>query len=215
MVNRQPHPIAILDENTDGDYSDLANTTVLTDVASGNGERNEQAIHSGRSALALGGKFYTVSEIARDGSSMTLKEAVWGQLKGATDQTLSDVLLRAATAPATGRVQLNSGDSYDFLGQAKSQYSGGDFYFTSGRGSASFYANNRYQKGMVDLGMLGNMPLKRVVPPAAGYSKYGVSAALGHTYVSNAKDGEDGHFIIFRVVNFGADGSVELDYYYR
>jgi hypothetical protein len=280
MVNRQPRPIAILDENSDGDYADLATTTVMTDVANTNGERNEQAIHSGRSALALGNKFYVVSEIARDGSNMTLKEAVWGQLKGAvldqqgmkpirgaelvatpgglsaktdaeghfllelpegeytlltakargfiprhdengfvvkggTDQVLSDVLLRAANAPPGGRIRLNSGNSYDFLGQAISQYSGGDFSYNSGRGSASFYAGNRYQKGMVDMGMLGNMPLRRVVPPAAGYNKYGIPAVLGHTYVSNAKDGEDGHFIIFRIVNFGADGSVEIDYYYR
>jgi hypothetical protein len=127
--------------------------------------------------------------------------------------------LTPAVALTNGRVTLRNSDSYHFLTQTMSQHTGGDFYFLASDRDrahvAKFWANNKYQGGLVDLGNLNDKPLEQVVPPAAGYNHQGVSAIRGHTYVSPAKEGEEGHHIVFRVIDFEADGSVDIEYLYR
>jgi WD40 repeat protein len=127
--------------------------------------------------------------------------------------------MTAANAPKSGKMVLNNRDSYHFLGQAMSQYPGnptrsqndfGDFIFQGGRFSAFFW----YQGGVVDRGRIGDKPLDQVIPRATGYSST-VTAIVGHTYISPAKWGEEGHYIIFRVVGMDANNSVEIEYYYR
>jgi formylglycine-generating enzyme required for sulfatase activity len=125
--------------------------------------------------------------------------------------------LAPASAPKSGTITLHKGDSYHFLGQTMSQYGMGDFYLNSSSsdGVVKFWANINYQGGVVDLGDIGAKSLDEVTPPASEYQKYGVRAVVGHTYVSLAKAGEEGHYIIFRVIRLGGDRSVELEYYYR
>ncbi len=51
--------------------------------------------------------------------------------------------------------------------------------------------------------------------PSAGYTRYGVSVVAGHTYVSLAQEGEEGHYIVFRVTSLQSDNSsVTIDYIY-
>jgi len=113
--------------------------------------------------------------------------------------------------PCTGNVVLYDGDSYDFAKGEKGQYTGGDFYY--GAGSSNFWANNFYQRGLQDLGDLGDTPLTDVTPPGSGYTRFGVHAVAGHTYVSLAREGEEGGFIVFRVTSV-TSSSVTLEFYF-
>jgi serine/threonine protein kinase len=125
--------------------------------------------------------------------------------------------LQPAPSTRRGRVRLRDGDSYHFLAQRmfEHQYQGGDFYVGGSPDGPKFWANNLYQGGLVEVGNTENKPLERVIPPPAGYNRFGVLASAGHTYVSLAKEGEEGHYVIFRVVALGDDSSVEIEYYYR
>ena len=115
--------------------------------------------------------------------------------------------LEPIPVPLTGTVVLNNGDSYDFATGQRGLYTGGDFYLSA----LQFWANNQYQRGLLDLGDIGDTPLDEVVPPDSGYSRFGVEVVLGHTYVSLAHEGEEGCFIIFRVTSIDT-GSVALNY---
>jgi len=106
-------------------------------------------------------------------------------------------------------VTLKDGNSYDFSEKKFGIYSGGDFYYSSSK----FYANNYGQRGVIDLGNLGSTALKDVEIPAAGYTRFGVQAIAGHTYVSLAQQGEEGRYIVFRVEAMGTD-TVSITYYY-
>ena len=125
--------------------------------------------------------------------------------------------LQPASAARRGKVRLRDGDSYHFLAQRMFEhgYRGGDFYLGGSPDGPEFWANNAYQGGLVDVGDTGNTLLEQVIPPSTGYSRFGVAALVGHTYVSLAKGGEDGHYVIFRVAAIGDDKSVEIEYYYR
>lgn len=99
---------------------------------------------------------------------------------------------------------------------------GGDFYY----GRKLFYANNAGQRGLMDLGQV-NQPLEEIIPPADGgeineprpdvparrYYRFGVPAQKGHTYVSLARELEEGYYIIFKVLELN-DDSVRLEYLY-
>jgi len=119
------------------------------------------------------------------------------------------VELKPATGPKQGYIILNDGDSYHFLVGETYNLSGGDFYFSSG----GFWANNWHQQGVIDLGIV-NDALCTVEAPSSGYTRYGVEAIVGHTYVSLAKEGEEGHYIVFKVITLTED-SVSLGYSYR
>ena len=45
-----------------------------------------------------------------------------------------------------------------------------------------------------------DIELSEIIPPENGYYIFGVDAIAGHTYVSLAREGEEGCFIAFRVV---------------
>ena len=116
----------------------------------------------------------------------------------------------------SGQVILHDGDSYHFLTGERGQYSGGDFYMGFDEsGEAQFLANNVGQRGLVDLGDIGDVDLKSVTIPEQGYEIFGVRAVVSHTYVSLGREGEEGHFIVFRVVEINPQGYVVINFVYR
>lgn len=136
----------------------------------------------------------------------------------AAEQSLSfDISLSPDTTATarSGLIRMNPGDSYHFLLGKWHQHTGGDFYFGFSDGEAKFWANNMHQYGLVDLGDVGNVQLSEIEPPASGYNRFGVPAIVGHTYVSPAKSGEEGHYIIFRVTSLRMSEYVEIEFYYR
>jgi hypothetical protein len=95
------------------------------------------------------------------------------------------------------------------------KYVSGDFYVSlPSVEKAEFWANNRGQHGLQDLGDIGDMPLDQVSIPEKGYQRFGVEVILGHTYVSLAKEGEEGHYIVFRAIELVAGDHVKLEYLY-
>ena len=75
---------------------------------------------------------------------------------------------------------------------------------------------NYQQKGVTDLGNIGNVNLATVNIPTSGYTRFGVNAVSGHTYVSKAQEGELGSYIVFRVTDIPASKStVTIRYFYR
>jgi hypothetical protein len=107
---------------------------------------------------------------------------------------------------------LDDGDSFDFSTNILGSFTGGDLYYYQGK----FWANNFNQKGVTDLGNIGNADLATVNIPNSGFTRFGVDAAAGHTYMSMAQEGESGSYIAFRVTAISADKSkVTIRYLYR
>ena len=133
---------------------------------------------------------------------------------------LSDVLTmdfdteESPTREAGNEVRLVDRDSYHFSRGQKGHVTGGDFYLIFDAGAAMFYANNKDQRGIVDLGDLRNVALAGIAPPTSGYYKFGVPVVAGHTYVSLAHAGEEGHYVIFRVDRVEGN-AVTLSHAYR
>jgi hypothetical protein len=91
-------------------------------------------------------------------------------------------------------------------------FTGGDLYYYDGK----FWANNFNQKGVADLGNIGDVDLATVDIPDTGYTRFGVTAETGHTYMSIAQEGETGGNIAFRVTGISTDKStVTIKYLYR
>jgi len=119
-----------------------------------------------------------------------------------------------------GNVTLYNMDSYDFETGNFGILGGGDLYFLSElSGQHGFWANNLYQRGVVDVGDISN-PLNEIAAPESGYSRFGVLPILGHTYVSLVHGDTpfstislEDNLIFFRVTNL-TNESVSLDYYY-
>lgn len=128
-----------------------------------------------------------------------------------------DIELRPApTVPPSGQVRLEDRDSYHFLAGERSELGGGEFYFGFGDDSvAKFWANNYPQRGLIDLGNIGALDLNEVSIPQSGYYKFGVTAVVGHTYVSLAREGEEGHYVVFRVEEIKPNASILLSFVYR
>ncbi|TET10307.1 MAG: hypothetical protein E3J86_06075 [Candidatus Thorarchaeota archaeon] len=103
-------------------------------------------------------------------------------------------------------------DSYDFSANVVSEFTGGDLYYYQGK----FWANNPQQRGVIDLGDVGATTLDAVNIPNTGYTRFGVDAVAGHTYVSMAQEGEDASYIAFRVTEMSGDSSeVTVEYFYH
>jgi len=103
-------------------------------------------------------------------------------------------------------------DSYDFSANVVSEITGGDLYYYDGK----FWANNYQQRGVIDLGDVGATTLDAVNIPNAGYTRFGVDAVVGHTYVSMAQEGEEASYIAFRVTEMSGDNSeVTVEYFYH
>ena len=110
------------------------------------------------------------------------------------------------------QVVLENRDSFDFSTNNLGKLTGGDLYFYDGK----FWANNYNQKGVKSLGNIGSVDLSTVTIPTSGYTRFGVNAVVGNTYISKAQSGENNSYIAFRVVNMPADKSqVTLEYFYR
>jgi hypothetical protein len=60
---------------------------------------------------------------------------------------------------------------------------------------------------------VGTTELDAVSIPATGYTRFGVTAVVGHTYVAMAQEGEEGNYIVFRIESMDSD-SVTLRYLY-
>ncbi len=91
----------------------------------------------------------------------------------------------------------------------------GDFYLErdSKTDAYKFMADQEHQRGLVSLGKI-NTPLDGVAIPKGGYDRFGIPVVVGHTYVSRAPAGEEGHFVVFRVTR--VEGvEVVFSYIYR
>ena len=111
------------------------------------------------------------------------------------------------------QARLNGDDSFDFSTNTIGWLTGGDLYYNE---DGKFYANNVGQKGVKDLGNIGDVDLDTIAYSSTGYTRFGVTAVAGHTYLSLAQEGEGLHFIVFRVNAVSADKSnVTIEYLYR
>ncbi|TFH46098.1 MAG: hypothetical protein E4G94_03190, partial [ANME-2 cluster archaeon] len=107
---------------------------------------------------------------------------------------------------------LDDGDSFDFSTNTLGSFTGGDLYYYQGK----FWANNLNQKGVTDLGNIGNADLATVNIPNSGFTRFGIAAAADHTYISIAQEGETASYIAFRVTAISVDKSkVTIRYLYR
>jgi len=104
-------------------------------------------------------------------------------------------------------VTLELGQSFDFRLRLFGQYTGGDLYYTDSK----FFANNVNQRGVLSLGDLNGEDLLLIAIPATGYTRFGVDAVVGHTYVAKAKEGEEGSFVVFRVESISAS-AITVEY---
>ena len=119
---------------------------------------------------------------------------------------------QAFHAHALLQAVLNDEDSFDFSTNILGNITGGDLYYYLGK----FWANNVNQKGVTDLGNIGNADLATVNIPNSGFTHFGVAAVVDHTYISIAQEGETAGYIAFRVTAISADKSkVTVRYLYR
>lgn len=87
--------------------------------------------------------------------------------------------------------------SFHFSAGIPGNLSDGDFYYADGK----FWANNRGQQGLVDLGKSIPFDPKAITIPTRGFYKFGVKVKHGHIYLSKARKGEDDRYILFKVIN--------------
>lgn len=107
---------------------------------------------------------------------------------------------------------LEDGDSYDFSTNVVGNYTGGDMYYSGGK----FWANNAYQQGVAAIGNVPGADLAAVAIPTSGFTRFGVPAITGHTYMAQAQEGETGGYIAFQVISMSADKSeITIRYLYR
>ncbi len=106
-----------------------------------------------------------------------------------------------------GQVTLYDGDGYDFAGQERGGADLGELTFTGGQ----FRADAEGQRGIVDLGEIGEVPLDQVAFPATGYSRTGVDAVEGHAYAALSREGGGPSYVVFRVHEV-AQGRVRLEW---
>lgn len=133
----------------------------------------------------------------------------------APDQpVIMDVALHRPTDQLSGTRQLKKEESYHFLGGTSGFLSGGDFY-VSLTGPAQFFCNNAHQRGVRQVDARLNQPLDEIAIPKDGFTRMGVPAVEGQVYVALARQGEEGHHVVLRVLKIVPDESVEVEYLYR
>ena len=161
---------------------------------------------------------YLCVRTSRGRFSLLRVEDLASELELSFDTWSSDTRSGSAAAAETKslkRVSLTTKQSYDFSSDTKGELSGGDLYVSiDASHGAVFWANNRWQRGLIDLGDIGATPLESVSTPKTGYYQFGVPAVAGHVYASLANRDAEGHFIVFRVDQVLAD-SVTLSFVYR
>ena len=134
-------------------------------------------------------------------------------------------------AAHSGVIRIKEGDSYHFLtNKLGSEYRRstfdrqGDFsiifhptFDTAYKGNGpGFFASGTWQRGIQDLGNIGNVPLDAVKLPVNGnYETGGVAAVVGHTYISLAPVNEEGHYTVFRVLDIRMNQYIEIEFFYH
>jgi|GEM_PF-6206228 len=120
------------------------------------------------------------------------------------EATSLDVALTTYPSPApSGQVTLSWHECFDFLTEERCTWEDakqGDMTARTADWVAQIIADRFMQRGVQDLGDIGNVPLSSIDVPAEGYYSQ-VDAVVGHTYIVRAHAGEEGHFIIIRVLN--------------
>jgi hypothetical protein len=113
----------------------------------------------------------------------------------------------------SGRITLRDGGTYHFLAQETDQYWCDGSFVTQLAGQMPiFYVNrNSGHRGLHDLGDIGGIPLDQITIPSTGYQMHGVDIIDGHTYVSLAREGEEGNYIVSRMIEV-TDDYVTLGY---
>lgn len=279
-VSGTEYPLAIVDENNDAKYSDMADTAIFVD------ESGKIIESRADSPFSIDGTFYNVADISDSGGRITLARSAFGEVVGqvtdsqtgnpisgvtvvlspfgastydpsgstgpdgrfripapqgvyrtitakrdgyvpeyegisetvkAGEQLTLDVKITPGSVAAahSGVLKLEDGDSYHFLSGERSKYTGGDFYVSLSGSDAKFYANNFYQQGVAEIGDIGSKLPDNFNVAQSALSRFGVPAVAGHTYVSPAKEGEEGHYILFRVTNIVPNKYVEIEFQYH
>ena len=114
------------------------------------------------------------------------------------------------------------GSFYGALGLAFPNHAIGDFQFntwvhSSPEGSfvrGELCACREGQRGLLDLGYQGSMPLEDIAILPFGYTLSHVDMREGSVYVVKAREGLEGHYVIFRILSLTDDG-VEISYLFR
>ena len=91
------------------------------------------------------------------------------------------VLIAVYSVPVSGAeslLVLDDKDSYDFSANVRGELTGGDLYYGVYEGIGGFWANNLGQRGIQDVGDIGEVPLDEVAIPNEN-SQFGVPAVLG------------------------------------
>ena len=126
-----------------------------------------------------------------------------------------DFKLQPISNQLSGELRIANGQSYHFLAGKVHNGRGGDFSVGVSGNTVKLYANNSFQRGVMDLGDLGDVDLNSVEIPEIRATRAPVGAVTGHTYVALAKTGEEGHYVVFRVVDVTPDESVTIEFRYR
>ena len=131
------------------------------------------------------------------------------------ETTFSNIHPLRPVGRTSGTVTLKHGDSYHFLAEERAQNVGGEFSVSLHPGGKSlFHANNSRQRGIQDLGDLGDISLDKIHTPESGYIRHNVPVVQGHIYVSLATEAEEGHFVVLRVIELVDGDHVTLEYLY-
>lgn len=113
------------------------------------------------------------------------------------------------------QLTLTDRQSYDFSQGSMHELSNGDFYYFCTASHNHFYANNVGQRGVIDMGDLADTDLVEVTIPTTGYTRFGVACAVNHIYISLAQEGEEGHYVIFKVLSMILDTSCTIEWLYK
>jgi hypothetical protein len=112
----------------------------------------------------------------------------------------------------SGTIALRPGESFDFVQQIKGGADDGDFYADDKL--EKFSAGNPYQRGLLSLGNIGNIPLRRVEVPDKEFERFGVTIIPGNTYVARLREGVEGATVVLRVKAVTGN-KVIFDYYFH
>jgi Leucine-rich repeat (LRR) protein len=112
---------------------------------------------------------------------------------------------------------LNNNDSYDFSERKMLNSILGDFIYYSQdvHGFHSFTKGTFEQRGLISLGILNDLTPSNTLLPLGGFSTIGanVNVVEGHSYISLAREGEEGSVIFFTVKSL-TGSSVTIEYQY-
>ena len=114
------------------------------------------------------------------------------------------------------------GSFYGALGLTFRNQVLGDFVFETwlvgfpegDRFQGSVCACKEGQRGLLELGDQGSKPLEDIPIVPFGYTRDYVELREGSVYLVRAREGLEGHFLIFRVLSRTEDG-IEISYLFR